>query len=144
MNKVYSAVILATLLLSGCAGKVSPAGKKTRQIDISWKNSCIYIGSEETSSSMKFGAKGNYDQVRNNIKNITAEMGGNSYMVNDLLNDGMGHYSANFEIYNCKETKYHVPTKYKALERLKELHVKGILTDEEFSSEKAKLLNANK
>jgi hypothetical protein len=135
-------IIFILVIFNGCATKVTPEGKKTRQIDVSWKNSCIYIGSSETSSAVKFGAQGNYETVRNNIKNETAASGGNAYIVNDFINDGMGHFSATFEMYNCPETKYHVPKKYDALERLKKLLDEGVITQKEYNQEKAKLLNS--
>jgi hypothetical protein len=147
-NLKFTGLSLALALIlgfSGCATKVSPEGSKTRQIDASWKNSCTYIGSSETSSAMKFGARGNYETVRNNIRNITAKNGGNAYMTNDFLNDGMGHFSASFEMYKCPIAKeeYTVPKKYEALEKLKALQDKGIITQEEYDIEKTKLLNHN-
>jgi hypothetical protein len=129
-------------LLSGCATKITPEGRKTREIDKSWKNSCTYIVDGETSSAIKFGGKGNYVTVRNNIRNITAAKGGNAYMINDFTNDGMGHYEATFEIYNCPETKYQLPKKYEALEKLKELQDKGVITKEEYESEKKIILDS--
>ncbi len=135
--------ILTAGLLTGCADKVNNAGKKTRQIDISWKNTCIFIANDEFYSAMKFGAQGNYDNVLNNIKNETARRGGNSYIINSFVNDGGGHYTARFEMFKCPETKYHVPKKYEALEKLKDLQDKGVITQEEYDIEKAKVLQNN-
>ena len=140
MKKVFIAIPII-VLLSGCATKATPEGKKTRQIDMSWKNSCVYIGSSQTSSAIKFGAQGNHETVRNNMKNETAENGGNAYMVNDFISDGMGYFSASFEMYKCPETKYHVPKKYDALEKLKKLYDKDVITEKEYKAEKFKLLN---
>jgi hypothetical protein len=141
VNKILVILPILILLINGCATKVTPEGRKTRQIDMSWKNSCVYIGSSQTSSALKFGAQGNYETVRNNMKNETASSGGNSYMVNDFKNDGMGHFYASFEIYKCPEIKYHVPKKYDALEKLKKLFDKGVITQKEYDIEKTKLLN---
>jgi len=129
--------------LSSCATKVTTEGSQTREINKSWKNSCTFIGTDQTFSTFKLGATGNYITVRNNIKNVTAERGGNSYVVNDFSDDGLGHYKATFEIYDCPESKYEVPKKYEALEKLKELLDKGVITEEEYQHEKIKLLESH-
>lgn len=137
---VFSAIV-ATVLW-GCATPTSPEGMHTREIDKSWENSCEFLGSSETSSAVKFGANANRETVINNIKNLTAEKGGNAYVVNDLDDDGLGHYSAKFEIFRCPETKYVLPNKYEALEKIKDLLDKGVLTQEEYEQEKEKILSS--
>jgi hypothetical protein len=74
-----------------CATKVTIQGNETRQIDESWKKTYKHLGNEKTYSTFKLGSKGNYLNVQNNIKNITAEKGGNAYFVNDFSGDGLGH-----------------------------------------------------
>lgn len=135
-------LLIAGIIFSGCATKVSQKGLKTREIDISWKNSCVFISSGETSSYTKFGAQNNYDTVRNNIQNITATNGSNAYILNSIKGDGMGHYTGKFEMYKCPETKYHLPKKFESLEKLKELLDKGVITQDEYNTEKTKVLNS--
>ncbi len=137
-------ILLIGILLNGCATILTSEGQKTREINKSWENSCIYIGSGETSSAAKFGAEANYVTVRNNIRNITAASGGNAYMVNDFTHDGRGHYAATFEMYKCTETKYLLPKKYEALEKIKQLLDKGVITQEEYDIEKKQILELDK
>lgn len=135
-------IVFGILIFTGCASKLTTDGSKTRQIDISFKNSCVYIGSDEISSYIKFGDEGNRLEVQHGIRNITAKNGANSYVINDFRSDGIGHYSASFEMYKCRIAKeeYKVPKKYEALEKLKELKEKGIINEKEYDIEKAKLL----
>ena len=134
-------LISVSILFTACATKTTQEGMKTREIDISWKNSCIFIENAQTSSAIKLGANNNRLTVLNNIKNKTAEKGGNSYVINDFSSDGMGHFSGTFEIYKCPITKYNLPTKYKNLEKLKELLDKAIITKKEYDNEKKMILN---
>ena len=134
---------LSTIIFNGCATKLTTEGNKTRQIEASSKNSCVYLGSDEVEGMFKFGDSGNRLTVLNEMRNITALKGGNAYMTNDFRSDGMGHYSASFEIFKCPVAKeeYMLPKKYLELEKLKELLNKGIITQQEYEIEKNKLLN---
>ena len=98
-------MLFVFMFLTSCATKVTTQGNKVREIDISWKNSCKYLSNDQTSSTFKVGATANYLSVQNNIRNQTADKGGNSYFLNDFSSDGMGHYRAMFEIYNCPNEK---------------------------------------
>ena len=140
----YFILIGMIILLCSCATEVTKAGRETREIDKSLVNSCIFISDGSTSSVFKFGSKGNYETVRNNIRNITAERGGNAYTVNDFIETGPGHFHSTFEIYKCPETKYQLSNKYRSLGELKSLKGKGIITQKEYEIEKTKLLNAYK
>ena len=103
MNKKILILTIFTVLFTGCATKMTSAGKKVREIPIEMKNTCQFIGNEETSSATKFGSNGNKMTVLNNIRNITAENGGNSYVLNQYGSDGMGHWNGSFEMYKCKK-----------------------------------------
>jgi|GEM_PF-3438063 len=142
-NTIQLISLLLVSILSGCATPLSQEAKNTRQIDISSKNSCIFIGSGEASSSIKFGAEANRETVKNNIRNETAANGANSYFTNELVSDGQGHYSATFEMYKCPDIKYSLPTKYASLEKLKKLLAEGVISQKEYDSEVAKIGEAN-
>ena len=155
-NKYLLAIILvaSAILISGCANKLTTAGSKTRQIDRSWMNQCKFLGSSHTSSSFKLGGDANYQTVKVDMRNITGARGGNAYVVNDFTSDGSGHYQSSFEMYKCpdnralmiqnvdsKPEKKNSTNKYEDLEKVKSLYDKGIITEEEYKTEKTKMLN---
>lgn len=73
----------------------------TREISKDWSNECTHISTEQIWSTWKFGAKANYLEVRNQIRIMTANLGGNAFVVGDFTGDGMGHFGATFEVYHC-------------------------------------------
>jgi hypothetical protein len=101
MFKQLSGLIIIGAFLSACATPLTPEARMTREINKDWQNECRQITTEQIWSTWKFGAKGNYDEVRNQMRIMTAESGGNAFVVGDFSGDGMGHYGANFEIYYC-------------------------------------------
>lgn len=105
MFKQLSGLIIIGAFLSACATPLTPEARMTREINKDWQNECRQITTEQIWSTWKFGAKGNYDEVRNQMRIMTAESGGNAFVVGDFSGDGMGHYGANFEIYYCDHFK---------------------------------------
>ncbi len=103
MNKNFLVVTIFIMLFTGCAEKMTTAGKQVREISSEMKSKCIFIGNEETSSATKFGSNGNKVTVLNNIRNITANNGGNSYVLKQYDSDGFGHWVGSFEMYKCKK-----------------------------------------
>jgi len=89
------------LAMVGCATPLTQDARMTREINKDWRNKCKHITTEEVWSTWKFGAKGNYLEVRDQIRIMTAERGGNAFVVGDFSGDGMGHYGAIFEVYHC-------------------------------------------
>ncbi len=89
------------LIMTGCASTVTPAGKMVRQIPVSLVNECQFLGNDEAYSAMQIGHN-NRQEVLRLTKNIVGAKGGNAYVLNDLSDDGMMHWTANFEIYKCK------------------------------------------
>lgn len=130
------------VFFGGCATRATLEGQKTREIDKSWKNSCTFIGNSETSSIAKFGGQANYETVRNNIKNETAENGGNSYVVNSIIETSAMHYFATFEMYKCPENRYNLPSEYEALLRLKGLLKENVISQDEYDTELKKIKEA--
>ncbi len=101
MNKILLGTTLMVLVLSGCASKLTPAGSMTRQLPVEMVNNCKFIGSSTEYSSMKF-AKTNKTEVLILAKEYTAKMGGDSFVVNAIDNDGMNHYTITFEMFKCR------------------------------------------
>ena len=141
MMRFQLSLITLSLVIAGCATQLTTNGQGVREIQKEWKNSCEYIGSSQTSSAFKFGAKGNHDTVLNNMRNITAENGGNAYLVNSFYDDGLGHFTSTFEMHNCPESLNRLSNKYDSLERIKDLLGKGVITQEEYEIEKKQILN---
>jgi hypothetical protein len=101
MVKKISSCMAMACLLNGCATPLTPEARMMREIDKSWQNECKFIRTEYIDSTWKIGAKGNYMEVKNQMRIITAELGGNAFVVNDFSGDGMGHYGAAFKVYYC-------------------------------------------
>ncbi|MDC0996973.1 hypothetical protein OAT01_14725 [Pseudomonadales bacterium] len=101
MIKKIINIIAVVSFLSGCATALTPESRLVREINKDWQNECRFITTEQIWSTWKFGAKGNYMEVRNQIRIMTSELGGNAFVVGDFAGDGMGHYGATFEIYFC-------------------------------------------
>lgn len=135
-NNVILLTGIISFLFTGCATKISPKGLKTKEINAELKDTCLFIQNKQVSSSIKFGPMANKETVENEIKNITAESGGNAYFINNFVETSFGHYSSSFEIYSCSENKYVVSKQYKPLRELKKLFDEGIISKEEYKREK--------
>lgn len=140
--KLFTGISILSILLTACATKASIEGSKTKQINEELKNNCIFIESNQVSSSVKFGPMANKETVENEIKNQTALNGGNAYYINSFIETSFGHYSSSFEVYKCPETKYTMSKQYHALKELKRLFEEGILSKDEYDKEKFNIINS--
>ena len=107
MTKKIFSLIAVACMLSACATPLTPEARMTREINNDWdyQNECKFLGAEQVWSTWKLGAKGNYAEVRNQMRIITTELGGNAFMVGDFSGDGRGHFRGDFEVYYCDEFK---------------------------------------
>jgi outer membrane lipoprotein SlyB len=103
MNKKVLILTIVTLLFTGCATKMTTSGTKVSEISAKKKTTCTFIGNEETSRTADLASNGNRRDVLSSVRNITAELGGDSYVLNQCGSNGLGLWSAKFEVYKCQK-----------------------------------------
>lgn len=90
-------------LVTACVTPLTPKAKSVKEMRTDWvsQNDCEFLTKELVESGWKFGASGNYKQVRNEMRIKTTELGGDVFVVDNLSGDGAGRYSATFAVYKC-------------------------------------------
>ena len=152
-------VILLSIALSSCSGiPLTEKGKIIRQIDTSWSNQCVLIGTEEITNA-SFGAHPGICKKRafDDMKNRIGELGGNAYVITyvNVAPCLTGGTTITFEAFKCPDEKSISITidnqpkanendsLYTKLKDLKKLLDEGIINQEEYDIQKKKILHKN-
>ncbi|MDB3860893.1 DUF4156 domain-containing protein [Paracoccaceae bacterium] len=79
-------IITLLLTLSGCLGgvEVSSQGNMVRQISVRDSNECQHLGVVLGEEMLGWTQAGDRRSALNKVRNKTAELGGNAYVLNDV------------------------------------------------------------
>ena len=73
--------LVSIIIVAGCSEELSSQGQMVRQISLQTSNECRFLGAVTASESMGLDEAMDVTSSYNKVRNATAQMGGNAFIV---------------------------------------------------------------
>ncbi|WP_095589184.1 DUF4156 domain-containing protein [Actibacterium ureilyticum] len=93
-------ITFAVIGLASCSTELSPEGKSVRQISLQTANACQFLGPVTGSESMGIDESMDTASAYNKVRNTTASMGGNAFVVSSS-NTSIASTVVQADAYRC-------------------------------------------